>query len=634
MASFESKIRVLNDHAINKIAAGEVVENPSSVVKELVENALDAGAHSICVEILEGGRQLIRISDDGCGMVSDDALLCLERHATSKIRAAEDIQDILTMGFRGEAIPSIAAISKFSLLTTPRQGGESQKQEGTLIFVEGGKILSCQKSLRSPGTTIEVKALFFNVPVRRKFQRSPAYDCQEILKVTAALALAHPAVQFELISDQKCLLKTKQPTASAPFLDLLSKRIEAVLGQDYASHLIPIVFEEGEYQLIGYIGDPSSHKPNKREQHLFIKTRAVSSPLISNAIREGYGTMLPSHRYPIFVLHLNLPGRFVDVNVHPQKKEVRLRHESSLKQSLIRAVQKALRQDEPFITPPFSIAQEPLSPPAFSMPYPKKERLPSEDQWHYSSFDPSQEALDLRQQEKPAEKQDSLEAKKAVIASWQFTPPAPLKKIPRVLATLIGYCILEPFDFDRRLIAKSDGKKEGGLFLIDQKKAFSRIQYERLLKKQNNRETQQLLTPLTLQFSRQEAAALKENADLLSQMGFGLREFGESVFLIDAYPPFFKENQLQNTLLLVIQELMELGSSRHMQMEREQRLALLSARTSLSSDKRLSLDEAERLVKELIDCDTPAQCPLGKSVCFYAAPEEIEKLFRKTASQS
>lgn len=202
----QSKIRVLNDHTINKIAAGEVIENPASVVKELVENSLDAGASTLTIEISQGGRQLIRVSDDGYGMSSDDALLCLERHATSKISAVEDIEELITMGFRGEALPSIASISKFSLLTCQKK--ESQAQQGTLVLVEGGRILSCSPAARSAGTTIEVKSLFYNVPVRRKFQKSPTYDTQAILKMISLLALGHSRVQFELISDEKSILKT------------------------------------------------------------------------------------------------------------------------------------------------------------------------------------------------------------------------------------------------------------------------------------------------------------------------------------------------------------------------------------------------------------------------------------------
>lgn len=280
-------------------------------------------------------------------MSQDDALLSLERHATSKIREVEDIEALITMGFRGEAIPSIASISKFSLLTRPRSDNPSQEGKGTLILVDGGRLISCSPAARSPGTTIEVKSIFFNVPVRRKFQKSPASDSQEILKMLGLLALGHPTVQFELISDQKTLLKTTTSrTENPPFKEMLGKRIESVLGAEYASSLMPLKFNNGPYELEGFIGNPSSHKPNRTGQHLFINQRSVYSPLIAAAIREGYGTMLPTLRYPLFVLHLRMPGSLVDVNVHPQKKEVRLRQEYQLKEMIIQGVQTALRREQ------------------------------------------------------------------------------------------------------------------------------------------------------------------------------------------------------------------------------------------------------------------------------------------------
>ena len=238
-----SKIRVLNELTINKIAAGEVIENPSSVVKELVENAIDAGSSEIVIEIKGGGRQLIRVTDNGCGMNFDDAILCLERHATSKLREIDDIHSLLTMGFRGEAIPSIASISKFMLLT-------SDGVEATLVRVEGGQIQTHAQAVRSVGTTVEVSSLFFNVPVRKKFQRSPTYDIQEIQKMVAKLSLANPSIRFQLNSNEKPLLTTLWPTEGT-FLEQLGQRIRQTLGAEFFDDLIPIDEEnvEGVYRL-------------------------------------------------------------------------------------------------------------------------------------------------------------------------------------------------------------------------------------------------------------------------------------------------------------------------------------------------------------------------------------------------
>ena len=296
-----SKIRVLSENSINKIAAGEVIENPASVVKELVENSLDAGATDICVEIKGGGRQLIRVTDNGSGMSADDALLCLERHATSKIRDVQDIHQITSLGFRGEAIPSIASISKFMLLTCLHEKSE----EGTLVIVEGGNILKCAPAACSPGTTIEVKSLFFNVPVRKKFQKSPAYDTTEILKMLSLLALGHPDIKFQLISNQEILLNAPAPLSTS-FDDQLGERINAVLGSEFFQGTCHAQGSKGDLELQGYIGLPACTRHNRTGQFLFINKRAVFSPLISYAVREGYGPSLSTNRHPLFVLHLNL----------------------------------------------------------------------------------------------------------------------------------------------------------------------------------------------------------------------------------------------------------------------------------------------------------------------------------------
>lgn len=636
-----SKIRVLSEQTINKIAAGEVIENPSSVIKELVENSLDAGSTMICVEIQEGGRQLIRISDDGCGMTRDDALLCIERHATSKIREVEDIQDILTMGFRGEAIPSIAAISKLTLLTSPRVE-VGQNGEGTLISIDGGRILSCASAARSPGTTIEVKTLFFNVPVRRKFQKSPAFDTQEILKMLGLLALAHPSVQFELIGDQKSLLKTTQSTQILPFQELLGKRLENVLGKEYASALLPLKFSQSSFELEGFIGSPTAHRPNRTGQHLFINQRLVFSPMIAAAVREGYGTMLPNHRYPPFVLHLRIPGSLLDVNVHPQKKEVRLRQEYQLKEVLINAVQTALRrqQGQSDVRPteenaPFPPFWTPYA--ALLSPAPKAEES---EEWEYRSTSIDTIPISNPPKNFPSSSlpPQSLATNCSIDSSISLqdaSKPAPsllslsssAVPTPRVIATLLGYCILDPFNLDIRLLEGSAGRREGGLALLDQRAAYARIHYEQLLRRSSTKENQSLLIPLTIHLSPSEALAVQEYISLLNQMGFELREFGEHTYVVDAFPNFLKQNQLQNCLSLLIQDLLEIQSSRRVQMQKEEQLALAACRASLPKTRQLSIEEAQGLIKQLMACELPGQCPMGKPTCLYMAPEEVAKWF-------
>lgn len=616
-----SKIRVLSESTINKIAAGEVVENPSSVVKELVENALDAGATEICVEIKGGGRQLIRISDNGCGMSRDDAILCLERHATSKIREAEDIQSLLTMGFRGEAIPSIAAISKFTLMTC-QQKRDDKDQTGTLIVVEGGEILSCSSAVRSPGTTVEVKSLFFNVPVRKKFQKSPASDSQEILKIMSLLALGYPSIQFELISDERVLLKTP-PFGQQNLQEQLGQCVENILGQDFFNSTYPLSFSQKQYRLEGFIGFPSHTRPNRTGQYLFINQRAVQSSLISYAVREGYGTALATNRHPVFVLHLTMPTTLVDVNVHPQKKEVRLRYEIELKDYIAQAIQSVLKEqgfaEQTTSYVPFD---EPLPSPQEN-PFPAeplyKEHELSRPAWSYPAFTPSPEMM----------RTWSVAEEQTLTPSLPIDTPMIKKTAPCSLGTIPGFILIEAASLDNRHYPTYKGLE--GLYLVDQRAAYARIHYERLLKQidsdQSSRYVQPLLIPLTLEFSPLEAYVLKEYLVTFNQMGFHLQEFGETTFMVDAIPDFIKKEELKGCLMTILQELRDWQGTNYVQKEKEKRLAVAACRSSLPPSRRLSSEEANALLQQLFACDSPLQCPLGKSVIVYLSNQELSRFF-------
>ncbi|WP_052354878.1 DNA mismatch repair endonuclease MutL [Candidatus Protochlamydia sp. R18] len=636
------KIHVLTEQTINQIAAGEVIENPASVVKELVENSMDAGATEICVEIQGGGRQLIRISDNGCGMSEDDALLCLERHATSKIKNVDDIENILTMGFRGEAIPSIASISKFSLLTTPQSGVSSidKLMQGSLTIVEGGRIQSHGKATRSPGTTIEVKSLFFNVPVRRKFQRSPNYDTQEIVKILTNLSLAYPNIAFELISDQKSILKMPLISIDINHQQQLLKKIETLLGKEFSHSLCPLTFSSPPYEIEGYIGLPSIHKPNRTSQYLFINRRAVYSPLIGVAIREGYGTMLGTNRYPVFILHLRLPGSLFDVNVHPQKKEVRLRQEQKLKETLINAVQKALRQENPhqaFSEMANQVQNEtcvyPWSAPSFQTPFQVKE-----ESWEFKPNHKFSTPID----ENPTfiKNIENLELKNETFNPSSFiqTRSLPAKeeptffishqqKAPKVLQTLTGYCLLDACQVKETF---SSNQELNGLLLLDQKQAYSRIKYEKLLFNLKGKQAiQQLIVPLTFQFSIPETTLLKAHLESLNQLGFSMREFGNQTFVLDAFPSIIPEQEIETYLLEMIQDLSTLQQSQQLQIKITEKLALTASRSSFSKNIQLSIDEGQGLVDQLFMCDMPYLSPSGSPIFAYFKLQELADLFRK-----
>lgn len=640
-----SKIRVLDEQTINKIAAGEVIENPASVVKELVENSLDAGADDICVEIKGGGRQLIRITDNGCGMNSDDALLCLERHATSKIRDVDDIHEIHTMGFRGEAIPSIASISKFTLMTCQKTDSENNNTNstmGTMVIIEGGKIIQCCPVARSPGTTIEVKSLFFNVPVRRKFQKSPVYDANEILKMMSSLSLGYPHIKFQLINDQKIELSTHLPMGNT-FHDKLGQRIKDILGPDFFESTCPVESTKEEYLIKGFIGLPAFTRHNRTGQYLFINQRAIFSPLVSFAVRDGFGTTLPSNRHPVYVLHLTIPGALVDVNVHPQKREVRLRQEMILKDIIREGISGALQSSNGsfFDTIPSmptenenvaAIAPTPLhlqtsqsshAPFPFTsnknntafIDFPKEERpfsLPPLTK--VSSISP----IPPTPIEMPAKCQETL---------LPFTtPPQPKAVSPRVLATIKQYILLEP--------STVSAEKRDHLCLVDQKAAHSRVIFERLQKQilgnAVNSAIQSLLIPYTFEVSPVEGSLLLEHLDTLNKMGVSIRQSGPQKFLVDGLPSYFGNTDLQSLISGLVHELRDYQSdSTTLHKENARKISLAASRASISHNARLSIMEAQSLIDQLMQCEHPYQCPLGKPTLISLTQDELDKKFLK-----
>lgn len=336
------KILRLSETVINQIAAGEVVENPASIAKELIENSLDAGAKNISVEIVSGGQQLILVQDDGCGMNKEDAVLCLERHATSKIRAVEDLRSLCTMGFRGEAMAAISSVSHFELKT-------ADEGTATRVVAEGGQIKIVEPCARNRGTTIEVRSLFYNVPARKKFQKSASSNAAQVNRIVKEIALAHPEVAFYLKMQGKIVLETKSQE--------WKQRVEEILGE----YEHEIKWEKHRLNVWGFVASPEKAMENRMGQHLFINRRPIFSPLIAKAVKEGFGTRIAERAYPSFVLFVDLSPDCVDFNVHPQKKEVRFQNDGSIFCFIQEAVQSVF-------SPPISFAN-PLAftmPPAFS----------------------------------------------------------------------------------------------------------------------------------------------------------------------------------------------------------------------------------------------------------------------------
>lgn len=585
-----STIRLLDDWTINQIAAGEVIENPASVVKELVDNALDAQGTSISIEIKGGGQQLIRVSDNGKGMSKDDALLSFERHATSKVSHISDLEKLMTMGFRGEALAAIAAISKVRMKT--RLKGS---KEGTLVEMAAGKCAICSSIPCEEGTSIEITELFFNAPARKKFLKSPAQNTQEIHKCLISFSLAYPELHFQLISDGDFLLKT----AKTPLLSLhasLQERVREILHPEICPSLKTIAYEKDPLKIEGLVGTPSLHRPNRTNQYLFLNRRPISSWLIAQAILEGYGTALPERRFPLFVLHLSLPPSDFDVNVHPQKKEVRFRQEGRLKQMIREAIASFWDGSlMPFSASNFiekEIPTEIISPcktfetkTIYSIP-PREPILVKE------KF--SQVPIFFEQEQKP------------IFA-------------PAIIGTILNYVLLESSP-----LAKDRGE---GLCLMDCKRAEARILYEQLVRtKKETGQKQALLVHFTLELSPLHTRLVSEHLSKIEAMGFSLRPFGPSTWAVEAIPSGMEEEEAKELLHQLIDGLDELNLKEWEEGQRE-RLAKAAIGRLKKRERRLTDDMASHLIKQLLLCQQPYFSPHGGPIFAWLSLQELSAVF-------
>ena len=596
-----SRIKVLSEETINQIAAGEVIENPASVVKELVENSLDAEAKHIHVEVLSGGFQLLRISDDGIGMSQDDAILSLERHATSKVRKIEDLLSIYSMGFRGEALASIAAISKLTLITSQK---DSVNHQGVRVICEGGKIRSVGICSRQPGTTLEIGSLFYTVPVRKKFQKSPPQSLAEIHKTMLFLALARPDVGFVLKSHEDILLQADE--------GFLEKRIQEVLGQDYFKSVIPIFYEEPWIKIEGFIGKPSMARSNKSGQYLFMNKRAVISSGISFAVSDGYSTMLETRKHPIFVLHLTLNPELVDVNVHPQKKEVRFKEEASMKVVIRKAVNLALQgggKQKLSVEPSFFQEHQPMSLDTLFADFDTKQPQKTETLYSFNAKASNQQ---------PPIEQDLL--------PWESVNLPKIDDL-EIVGIHQGYLLIEGSSANKIFQLTSVKSPYEGLLIVDLKACQSRIYFNKVVTSssfQKSIEMQALLFPLTLHVSASEAYFFEAALPLIYSLGIQMRLFGENTFIIEACIKGLDEEKLKQLLYECLEEMRIEEVS---ELERQKKLAIKIARSVGVSKMRYDLTEAKAILSELLKTEQPYFCPAGKKTIGYMSIDQYDRFF-------
>ncbi len=664
-----NRIKLLSEQVANQIAAGEVVERPASVVKELVENSLDAGAKKITIEIGAGGRSLLRVTDDGFGMSRDDALLSLERHATSKILRAEDLASIATMGFRGEALPSIASVSRFTLTTREQ---ESTSPEGTQIIVNGGTIAEVKAAGSAPGTSIEVRQLFFNLPARRKFLRTEETEAAHIQHYLTLGALAFPEVAFTFVKDgrnvwQLPAVKSERTVSSR--IEALRERLRALLGDE---KLLPVNFsvavnenenyvpettdifenalpekpvvENGKSQIRiwGLIGSPGVSRATRESQFAFVNRRPVENRGINYALIEGYHNALMKGRYPVCCLFLEIDPAAVDVNIHPAKREVKFHREFEIRKFVAQAVKETLLafHSEPaksiqtakaprelkFVPEPDTSAlpnfPEKLKPsPAAPSQIPSAAQAPSKGD--FSPATPPQSQIGNPKSEIPrsALPAKSADASPTPVSNLPASSSAtPLLNVPLRLVGVVGklYVLLE---------------SDRGLVLLDQHAAHERILYEQMLNRleqNNSAPSQKLLLPETIELPPRDANFLREQLAALTRLGVGLSEFGERTFLLDALPPFVKVGDARRFVLDLVDELKAAGREVNLARLGEHTIAKTVCRHAVKANDPLAGKELENLVEDLRRCAMPYTCPHGRPTLIEMNYRELEKKFGRT----
>ncbi len=653
-----NRIKLLPEQVANQIAAGEVIERPASVVKELVENSLDAGAKKILVEIQAGGRSLVRVSDDGIGMSRDDALLCLERHATSKIRRAEDLAAIDTMGFRGEAMPSIASVSKFSLVTRER---DDQSAEGTQVIVMGGTISDVKAAGAAPGTSVEVRQLFFNLPARRKFLRTEETEAAHIQHYLTLAALSFPSVAFTFQKDGRLVWQlpgVKSEPALSSRIAALRERLRALLGDErlvavnFSTSLdddfVPEqaeVFEtasaeksaEGPrrsaFHVWGLIGAPGVSRATRESQFVFVNRRPVENRGVNYALIEGCHTTLMKGRFPVCCLFLEIDPAAVDVNVHPAKREVKFHREFEVRKYVAQAVREALlafhSQTERKPEPPAPVEQQlVIEPTVHAQPMPEAIAPPLPD-FPLPPKNTPAPAIQAPLAMGFSRATTSAPTAPAPVISKFPEPaappvsplsPTPLLNVPLRLVGVIGklYVVLE---------------SDRGLVLLDQHAAHERILFEQMLNRLEQNEfapSQKLLLPETIELSPRDAHFLREQLSPLTRLGVGLSEFGERTFLLDALPAFVRVADTRRFVLDLVDELKAAGREVNLARLGEHTVAKTVCRHAVKANDPLTGPELENLVADLRRCAMPYTCPHGRPTLIEMSYRELERKFGRT----
>ena len=586
-----SKIKIMDDILANKIAAGEVVEKCVSVVKELVENSVDASASEIKIEVIEAGTKMIKVIDNGVGMEKEDALLAFQRHATSKLIDEVGLFRISSLGFRGEALPSIASVSEVELKTCA-------SDVGTYIKIEGGKITDIKNADARIGTEITIKNLFYNTPARLKYLSSIYSELANICEYVNKMALSFPSIKFTLISDGKTLLNTD---GSGNLL----KVIKDIYGSEVAKKMIKISLYNDDYDVDGYISLPEVTRSTRSHMITLVNNRVIRNIELNRSINEGYHTFKPETRYPIVVLNINCDPSLVDVNVHPSKQDIKFSNFSDLKEMIQKGIKTALNKKLliPDAKPKQRIEEKPkIEVQTLNL---ERESVIETDTIDYSLFDddPLMINEDLTSDDNEDFNDNTL---KKVIMPEMY--PVGLAKGTYIIC-----------------------HNELGLYMIDQHAAKERINYEMYLKSFGNPDDSsiRMLIPLSLEFPNNEFIIIKKNIDVLKNMHFEIDENGINTFVIKAHPTWVKEGYENETIKKILEVIISEEKNFTIEKFREKAAIMLSCKMAIKANMNISMEEMEALIDDLRKCDNPYTCPHGRPTTIFYSNYELEKMFKR-----
>ena len=611
-------IELLPEATINKIAAGEVVERPASVVKELIENAMDAKAKTIEVEIDGGGIGLIRVTDDGTGMQKTDAKTAILRHATSKLKDASDLSRLSTMGFRGEALPTIASVSKFSLLT--RIDGEDF---ATAVEIVGGKPPTITEAGGRVGTTVKVEDLFFNTPARKKFLKTPRTEIGRANDIVMKLALARPDISFRLKSGGRDVLRT-------PGGGDLKETIRAVYGADVAAASLPLYFSEDEVSIRGFVTKPTVLRSSRAWQTFIVNGRVIENRAIARAIDNAYRALIPKSGYPLAVIVISLPLNFVDVNVHPQKTELKFEDESKIFHSVYHAVTDAIQEASRGLSKIAATAENTErhieNSMLFVKDYPKLETFNDAKKVENNEHGENKPIEYLKREIVETKAETTNEATEPTDTEFSTANERVYGNVPAASADKRELAVIPIGQVDRCYIIAKDAH---GLYIVDQHAAHERILFDRLSNAAENIPIQQLLVHIMLNFTPREAEIVEKNSEIFAKLGFTLVPSGKTVFRLTEIPADIPIGEAEDALREILVGVLEKPEVTAASIRKEA-LAITACRGAIKAGDELNLKQMEMLLDELSKTDYPYTCPHGRPTILKFSTGELDKMFKRT----